>query len=119
MVVRRAMDKPTSRYSNEAAILNQNASFACGFLKSVTCPGKAVGAAIAIQACTPRFSVFGSVVARPIVEEKVGGVPQTADRTRMPRAEQAHENWPSKLHIVHASPYFRAATQRDAHILVA
>jgi hypothetical protein len=113
------MDEPMGRYSNEVAILNQNASFACGFLKSVTCPGKAVGAAVAVQTGTPRLSVFGSVGPRPIVEEKVGGMPQTPDRTRLPRAEQAHENWPSKSHIVHASPYFCAATQRDANKLVA
>jgi hypothetical protein len=110
------MGEPTGRYSNEVAILNQNASFACGFLKSATCPGKAVVAAVAVQTCTPRFSVFGAVGPRPIVEKKVGGMPQTPDRTGMPRAEQAHENWPSKPYIVHASPYFCAATTRRTEV---
>jgi hypothetical protein len=46
-------------------------------------------------------------------------MPQTADRTGMPRAEQAHENWSSKPHIVHASPYLStAATRRGGHWLL-
>ena len=105
--------------ANGPLFLDQNASFTCGFLKSVTCPGKAVVAAVAVQTCTPRFSVFGAVGPRPIVEEKVGGMSQTADRTGMPRAEQANENWPSKRLVVHASPYLStAATRRRGHWLL-
>jgi hypothetical protein len=88
--------------SNEVAILNQNISFAGSFFKSVACPGKAVVAAVAVQAGAQRFTVFGAVGPRPIVEEKVGGMTQTPDRTGMPRADQTHDNWPSKPNVVHA-----------------
>jgi hypothetical protein len=43
-------------------------------------------------------------------------MPQTPDRTGMPRAKQAHENWPSKPHIVHVSPCFCAATTRRREV---
>jgi hypothetical protein len=98
------------------AILNQNASFACGFLKSVACPGKAVGAAVAVQAGAPRFSVFSAGSPRPIVEEKVSRTPHTPYRTRTLRADQAHHNWRGKPHVVHASPYFSAAATRRRDI---
>jgi hypothetical protein len=63
-----------------------------------------------------RASAYLGPLVRGRVEEKVGGMSQTPDRTGMPGAEQAHENWPSKPHIVHASPYFCAATTRRTEV---
>jgi hypothetical protein len=46
-------------------------------------------------------------------------MPQTANRTGMPAAEQANENWPRKRLVVHASPYLStAATRRRGHWLL-